>query len=85
MVPFDFHPRTRVIFGRDSSDRTGHVARELGFVRPLLVADPGIVSAGHAATKDRLSMADLRSRGNRCRYRFRIASVVCPMNSSIIR
>ena len=54
MVPFDFHPRTRVIFGRGSVDRTGHVARELGFRRALLVADPGIVAAGHVLTVQRL-------------------------------
>ena len=54
MVPFDFQPRTRVIFGRDSSERTGHLARDLGFARVLLVADPGIVAAGHAVAIQRL-------------------------------
>ena len=54
MVPFDFHPRTRVIFGRDSIERTGQVARELTLHRTLLVADPGLVRAGHVATVQRL-------------------------------
>lgn len=54
MVPFDFHPRTRVIFGRAAIQRTGHLARELGFRRTLIAADPGIVQAGYAATLDRL-------------------------------
>jgi alcohol dehydrogenase len=53
MVPFDFQPRTRVIFGQGSSHRAGHFARELGFRRTLLVTDPGIVEAGHAATIQR--------------------------------
>ena len=54
MVPFDFQPRTRVIFGRDSTGRTGQLARELGFERTLLVADPGLVAAGHVQTVQRL-------------------------------
>jgi alcohol dehydrogenase len=49
MVPFDFRVRTRTIYGRQTSARTGSVARELGFQRTLLVADRGIVEAGHAA------------------------------------
>jgi alcohol dehydrogenase len=48
MRPFDFQPRTRVIFGRRCADRAGHTARDLGFRRTLLVADKGIVAAGHA-------------------------------------
>ena len=47
MVPFDFHPRTRVVFGAGSVTRTGQLARELGFRRTLVVADPGIHDAGH--------------------------------------
>jgi len=49
MVPFDFQPRTRVIFGRGWADRTGQLARELAFTRALLVSDPGLVRAGHTA------------------------------------
>lgn len=49
MVPFDFHLRTRVVFGHGSFARLGQLARELGFARTLLVADPGLAQAGHAA------------------------------------
>jgi alcohol dehydrogenase class IV len=49
MVPFDFEPRTRVVFGQGTIDRTGQLARELHFQRTLLVADPGVVKAGHVA------------------------------------
>ena len=44
MVPFDFQLRTRTIFGGHAADRAGSLARELGFRRTLLVADPGIVA-----------------------------------------
>ena len=50
MVPFEFQPRTRVIFGQGTSERTGAVARDLGFRRTLLVADAGVVQAGHVAS-----------------------------------
>lgn len=46
---FDFQPRTRLIFGADSLDRVGDLARELGGQRVLLVTDRGIVAAGHPA------------------------------------
>ena len=46
--PFDFRPRTRVVFGAGEFARLGEVARELGGTRCLLVADPGIVNAGYA-------------------------------------
>jgi alcohol dehydrogenase len=48
MQPFDFQLRTRVVFGEDSLSRLGELASELGFSRTLLVADPGLVAAGHA-------------------------------------
>jgi alcohol dehydrogenase len=47
MVPFDFHPRTRVVFGPGSVARAGALARDQGFRRTLVVADPGIHQAGH--------------------------------------
>jgi alcohol dehydrogenase len=47
MVSFDFHPRTRVLFGPGRVARAGQIARELGFRRTLVVADPGIREAGH--------------------------------------
>jgi alcohol dehydrogenase len=46
MSPFDFRPRTRVLFGSGEFARIGEVAREVGGTRCLLVADRGIVAAG---------------------------------------
>jgi len=46
---FDFQPRTRVVFGAESLDRIGELARELGARHALLVTDKGIVAAGHPA------------------------------------
>jgi len=48
MTPFDFRPRTRILFGPGEFARLGEVARELGGTRCLLVADQGIVGAGYA-------------------------------------
>src|SRR5947209_6775506 len=45
---FDHQPRTRLVFGVDSVDRVGELAREIGANKVLLVSDPGIVAAGHA-------------------------------------
>ena len=47
MKSFDYHPRTRVVFGNHSLDRLGELAKELDAKRVLLVSDPGIVEAGH--------------------------------------
>ena len=49
MIPFDFRPRTRVLFGAGASGRLGEIARDLGLSRVLLVADRGLVDAGHVA------------------------------------
>jgi len=49
MSGFDFQPRTRVVLGSRAVDRAGELARQLGFRRSLVVADPGIVASGHAA------------------------------------
>jgi alcohol dehydrogenase len=46
-APFDFEPRTRVVFGAGAVSRVGELARGLGFRRTLLVADPGLLEAGH--------------------------------------
>ncbi|MET0649725.1 MAG: iron-containing alcohol dehydrogenase [Pyrinomonadaceae bacterium] len=53
MESFDFQPRTRVIFGAGTLARLGEESRTLGFRRALLVADRGLVEAGHVerATK----------------------------------
>ena len=48
MTPFDFRPRTRIVFGPGEFARLGELARELGGTRCLVVADPGIVNAGYA-------------------------------------
>ena len=49
MQPFDFQPRTRVIFGVGALDRLGEIAIDLGRRRVLVVSDPGIVAAGYSA------------------------------------
>ncbi len=53
MTSFDFHSRTRVIFGLGTFERLGQVARELNFKRALLVADDGMAACGYVdeATK----------------------------------
>ena len=48
MTPFDFRPRTRVLFGVGEFARLGELARELGGTRCLLVADRGMVERGYA-------------------------------------
>ena len=47
MTSFDFHPRTRLIFGAGAIGQLGKLAVELGFRRTLLVADHGLVASGH--------------------------------------
>jgi alcohol dehydrogenase len=54
MLPFDFQPRTRVVFGQGTISRLGQLARDLGFRRTLVVADRGLVDAGHVTTAMRL-------------------------------
>jgi alcohol dehydrogenase len=49
MNPFEYQPRTRVVFGAGSIKRLGTLARELNFRRTLLVADRGLVASGHVA------------------------------------
>ena len=53
LTPFDFQPRTRLVFGCGTIGRLGALAAELGFRRPLLVADHGLVTAGHVALAER--------------------------------
>ncbi|PQO36517.1 iron-containing alcohol dehydrogenase [Blastopirellula marina] len=47
MIPFDFQPRTRIVFGPGVVERLGELAVELGVKRALLVSDPGVIQAGH--------------------------------------
>ncbi len=45
---FDWQPRTRLVFGANSVEGVGGLAREISRGKVLLVTDPGIVKAGHA-------------------------------------
>jgi len=47
MELFDFHTRTRLVFGPGAFERLGELARELGFNRALLVADHGMIERGY--------------------------------------
>jgi len=49
LLPFDFQPLTRVVFGPGTLARLGELTRELGGSRVLLVTDPGLEAAGHPA------------------------------------
>ena len=51
--------RTRVVFGAGALDRLGAIVCDEGASRVLLVTDPGIVAAGHAAR----ALASLQSAG----------------------
>src|SRR6185295_16923122 len=48
LAAFDHQPRTRLVFGVNSLERLGEVARDLQASKVLLVTDPGISAAGHA-------------------------------------
>lgn len=56
---FDFEPRTRIVFGVDTIDRLGSLARELNASRALVVSDPGVIAVGHAQR----GVASLESEG----------------------
>src|ERR1017187_3408862 len=45
---FDYQPRTRVVFGVNSIERVGDLAKSLNARRVLLAAAPCTVPAGHA-------------------------------------
>ena len=62
MIPFDYQPRTRIVFGPEKIDLLGALAGELGARRVLLVSDPGIVAVGHAQR----GLASLRKAGIEC-------------------
>ena len=44
---FDHQPRTRLVFGTDTLERVGELARDLGGRHVLLVTDKGLAAAGH--------------------------------------
>ena len=46
MTPFDYQPRTRIVFGPGRVELIGGLARELGATRVLVVSDPGVIAAG---------------------------------------
>jgi alcohol dehydrogenase len=48
MTPFDFHLRTRIVFGPDKIEALGDLASELGARRALVVSDSGVAEAGHS-------------------------------------
>lgn len=48
MIPFDYHPTTRFVFGSGRLSELGQFARELGGHRILVVSDRGVIQAGHA-------------------------------------
>lgn len=48
LAPFDWQPRTRLVFGPGTLPQVGPLAVSLGGSRALLVTDKGIVAAGHA-------------------------------------
>src|SRR6185369_10863086 len=49
MQPFDYQPRTRIVFGPGKIEALGDLASELGARRALVVSDPGVIGAGHTA------------------------------------
>jgi len=49
MQPFDYQPRTRIVFGPGRVEALGELASELGARRAVVVSDPGVIAAGHAA------------------------------------
>jgi alcohol dehydrogenase len=62
MTPFDFQPRTRIIFGPGKIYSIGDLAGELGARRALVVSDRGIVDAGHAQRAlDALAKANIEA------------------------
>ncbi len=47
LAPFDFTLQPRLVFGAGSIAQLGALSRGLGFQRTLLVADSGLIKAGH--------------------------------------
>jgi len=53
MTPFDFQPRTRIVFGPDKIDTLGGLAVGLNSRRVLMVTDPHIMAVGHVARAEK--------------------------------
>jgi alcohol dehydrogenase YqhD (iron-dependent ADH family) len=51
MIPFDYQPRTRIVFGPGKIESLGALAGELGARRALVVSDPGIVAPDEEWTR----------------------------------
>ncbi len=47
MREFDFHCRTRIVYGPGRVAELGVLTAELGVKRAMVVSDPGIIQAGH--------------------------------------
>ena len=47
VTPFDFQPRTRIVFGIDKIEELGRLALDLDARRVLVVSDAGVNEAGH--------------------------------------
>lgn len=47
LSPFDFHQRTRLVFGRGAFEQLGILAKELCAKRVLVVTDSGLRKVGH--------------------------------------
>ena len=59
---FDFHPRTRLIFGVGVIDQLGGLVKDHGGRRAMVVTDSGILKAGHAARAEQsISKAGLQA------------------------
>jgi alcohol dehydrogenase len=62
MHSFDFHPRTRIVFGPGKIETLGALASELGARRVLVVSDSGVIAAGHTQRGlDALAAAKIES------------------------
>ena len=56
-TPFDFRPRTCLVFGSGTVKRLADFVIDLGVNRPLLVADQGLIDAGHVTQVESLLKA----------------------------
>ena len=62
MVPFDFRPRTRVVFAAGAVHRVGELAHELGLRKTLVVADEGVRTSGYVdVARHSLEVAGIES------------------------